>query len=114
MVMDKIKDKKGNKGYAYALVTNDTLDGWEKAFPKSTEKPKNITSDSGSEFKGVFGKYLSQNDINHRVVEIGDHRTMGIVDRVIRTIRDKLRILWEVNDNFLLSSVSITIQSILQ
>lgn len=117
MVMDKIKTKKGNKNFAYALIiidiysrflwvvpiktktASDTLDAWKRAF-KGSKQPKNITSDSGSEFKGVFGKYLRDNNISHRTVEIGDHKSLGLVDRVIRTIRRKLRLLWQTNDDF--------------
>ena len=112
--MDKISTK--NKNFKYALVIIDiysrylwvipiktktataTLDGFKKIGKK--HYPKNITSDSGSEWKGVFAKYLVSNKIKHKEVEIGDHRSLGIVDRVIRTIRDKLRLLWEINDNF--------------
>ena len=118
MVMDKIATKKGNRGFSYALVIidiysrylwvipiktksgSDSLAGWKRAFPKGSRQPKNITSDSGSEFKGVFGKYLRDNNISHRTVEVGDHRSLGLVDRVIRTIRRKLRLLWETNNNF--------------
>jgi len=117
MIMDKIKNKKGNKGFAYALViidiysrylwivpiktktASETLDAWKKVF-KASKQPANITSDSGSEYKGVFAKYLRDNNISHRTVEIGDHRSLAIVDRVIRTIRRKLRLLWEINNNF--------------
>ena len=75
-----------------------TLDAFKKIGKK--HYPTNITSDSGSEWRGVFAKYLVANKIAHREVEIGDHRSLGIVDRVIRTIRERIRLLWEVNGNF--------------
>lgn len=115
MIMDKIKNKKGNKNYAYGLVIidiysrylwvipikkktgTDVLEGFKKA----GIKPRQITSDSGSEFlNSTFQQYLKKIGTEHRTVKIGDHNSLGIVDRVIRTIREKLRVLWEINNNF--------------
>lgn len=114
MVMDKVKNK-DNRGYAYGLVMIDiysryaeiipikykTADEVLEAFRKINIRPEIIRSDNGSEFtNNKFQDYLIKKDIKHYTNEIGDHRYLGIVDRFIRTIRDHLRIIWEVNNSF--------------
>jgi len=114
MDMSKIATKKGNKNYNFGLVMIDVYSrrGWIEPIKNKTTsevleglkkmpKPKRITSDNGSEFKGQVADYFKENGIIHTTNEVGDHRTMGIVDRFIRTIRNDLNLMWEVNDDFI-------------
>ena len=112
--MSKIKDKKGNKGYAWMLVWIDCHSRYLIIIPLKNKtakevyyalksipyKPKSITTDSGGEYKGATRDYFIQNGIKHDVVEVGDHRALAIVDRVIRSIRRWLDLLFETNRNF--------------
>ena len=116
MDMSKVATKKGNANHNFGLVAIDVysrrgwiepiknkttgyvLEGLKKIFIKNV--PERITSDNGGEFKGQVSEYFRQNNIEHRTVQVGDHRTMGIIDRFIRTIRNELNLIWEFNENF--------------
>lgn len=113
MIMDKLKTK--NKGYAYALVLIDIYSRFAEVIPMKSKTsretleafkkikihPEIIRSDNGSEFTNQeFQTYLKSKKIKHFTNNIGDHNYLGIVDRFIKTIRDKLRLLWTENDNF--------------
>jgi len=59
----------------------------------------NLTSDNGSEFKGVFAEYCEEHEISQNMVTIGDHHSLGIVDRWIQTLRQKMLAEWLRNGN---------------
>ncbi len=113
MDMSKVSTKKGNKNMNFALVCVDIHSRFAWVIPiknKSTKsvlealstvpKPKVFVSDNGSEWKGMVAEYMKEHNIQHYTNEIGDHRTMGVVDRFIRTLRQRMRILWELNNDF--------------
>jgi len=53
--------------------------------------PEKIMSDSDSTFTShEFQKLMDNNDILHNMVPIGDHHSLGIVDRFARTLKAKL------------------------
>jgi len=58
-----------------------TAKGLEEAFDQFGLFPKIVLSDQGSEFKGATSKFLADNNIIHRLAEVGDHRRLGLVDR---------------------------------
>ncbi len=69
-----------------------------KIFSRMDKIPKVIASDSGNEFKGEVAVTLEKKKIQHRtVVATGDHHVLGMVDRVIRTIRTALSKRFEIN-----------------
>jgi len=50
-----------------------------------------ITSDNGSEFiSRMYINLMKRNDIKQYLADVGDHNKLGIVDRVSRTIRERL------------------------
>lgn len=49
--------------------------------------PKVVLSDQGSEFKGATAKLLRDNSVLHTMVEVGDHRRLGIVDRFSAVVK---------------------------
>lgn len=53
----------------------------EYAFEEFGRIPKIVMSDQGSEFKGATSKLLKKLNIIHKMVEVGDHRRLGVVDR---------------------------------
>ena len=53
--------------------------------------PENIMSDSDSTFTShEFQKLMKEKEITHDMVPIGDHKSLGIVDRFARTLKTKL------------------------
>lgn len=117
MIMDKISRKPGNKGNKYALVLIDIYSRYLWVVPQKSKtakttlhsflsvfnekyKPKIITSDNGLEFKGVFASWCKKHSVEQRMVEPGEHTSLGTIDRVIKNLRDKLRFEWAINDNY--------------
>ena len=96
-----------NRNYNYLLVVVDVFSRFAFVIPlknkradtiteaiteiiKETE-PKTITTDLGSEFiSNSFRKLLERQGTEINYVEVGDHKRLGIVDRFIRTLREKL------------------------
>ena len=53
--------------------------------------PDNIMSDSDSTFTShEFQKLMKEKEITHDMVPVGDHKSLGIVDRFARTLKTKL------------------------
>jgi transposase InsO family protein len=65
---------------------------------KEADPPQVIISDSDSAFTGKdFQDLLKSHDIIHDTVPIGDHNTLGIIDRFARTLKEKLTVLFLKN-----------------
>jgi len=80
------------KAYAEPLkrkTPNLVLIALKKIFENSGF-PKTIASDNGSEWKNVLEQYLNEKKIIHRMNQVGDHRVLGIIDRLSRTIKNKI------------------------
>jgi len=52
--------------------------------------PETIVTDGGTEFKGVFAKVMSDNDIEHRVAPKNEHSALSIVNALHRTVEKRL------------------------
>ena len=65
-----------------------TLEGFKRILQRSKQKPRLIQVDQGSEFKGVFKKYLTENNI-HSFSTSQDTKA-AIVERFIRTIQNRI------------------------
>ena len=97
---------KTDKGYNYLLVV---VDLWSDLFdiePLKTKEPKevlqamqrmfkrkyldkpyaSIATDGGNEFKGVFNKWMYDENMFHKVAQKGRHTQMGSVERLNRTL----------------------------
>jgi len=99
-----------DRGYKYLLVVVDlwsdefdieplkrktpaiVLNGLKKMFKRShLNKPKgSITTDGGSEFKGVFHKYMYNNNIYHKTTLPKRHTQVANVERLNRVIGELL------------------------
>ena len=60
--------------------------------------PITVTTDGGSHFKGAFEKLLKKNSISHQVGLPDRHRSNGLAERIIRSIREYLRHYAEDDD----------------
>ena len=118
MDMTKIKRTPGNKRMGWALViidvysryaiiipiksktASDVLTGIQKAYKEFAFTT--VLTDEGKEFLNhQVQDFFEKNNIQHSTIVARDgHHKLGIVDRFIRTIRNTLRKLWELNDNF--------------
>lgn len=55
----------------------------------SKEKPKVVTSDSGSEFtNNQFKQNADNKNVKLQTVQVGDHQSLGIIDRLTRTLKE--------------------------
>lgn len=111
------KYSKVNKNYKYVLFVIDAYskylwikplkdktaknvtDAFEKILTESNRKPNNLQTDDGKEFFNlIFAKLMNKNDINHystySVIKA------AIVERVIRTIKNKLFKMFSLNGNY--------------
>ena len=53
--------------------------------------PIKLQCDNGKEFDNhSFKKMMKENGIDIQFVDVGDHKRLGIIDRFVRTIREKL------------------------
>ena len=102
------KDKGRNKKQEYILLVIDIFTrkmygaSMSSKKPKSAVKafleifeeakavPKVITTDSGTEFKGETIALFEEYNIIHRMVNVGDHRALGILDKASQTIRSMI------------------------
>ena len=97
------------KSKKYLLVSVDNHSGWPEAMfltNPTTEKvieflneyiskhgiPKRIRTDPGTVFMSkMFKQFCTEKFIEHRKCPIRDHRGNGKVERMIRTINERLR-----------------------
>ena len=79
------------KAYCVPMKSKD-IDDVTSAFTKILKhgSPQVLISDSDSSFLGEkFQTLLKKYDVNHDVVPVGDHMSLGIIDRFARTIKTK-------------------------
>jgi len=100
-LLDYQKYAKKNNGYKYIFIAVDIFSRYAYAVPIKSKEPKNILeafktiqfipkaifSDSGNEFKGVFSTYLKKHDVAELKAEIGDHHSLGVIDRFSKTFK---------------------------
>ena len=80
-------------------LANTIIKAMKESFDVMVGKPKIINCDNGSEFiNGDFKKFAKDNDIDIRYVQVGDHKKLGIVDRFIRTLREKINKLLAIRN----------------
>lgn len=89
LVMIDIFSRRGVGVPLKSKSADDTVQGIKKAF-EYLGTPKIVASDNGLEFKGAVSKYLDELGIVHKTNEVGDHNVLGIVDRFVQTIKNKI------------------------
>ena len=71
----------------------------KESFNVMNGKPEILNCDNGSEFiNNDFKKFVKDNNIEVRYVQVGDHHKLGIVDRFNRTLRDKINKLLTIKN----------------
>jgi hypothetical protein len=88
-----VEDIFNRKSFAAPLKTkspNDVLPALNKAFESLGKPQLTLVTDNGSEFKGVVGKKLKELHIVHHTVEVGDHRSLGMIDSLCRFYKNAI------------------------
>lgn len=100
-LLDYQKYAKSNNGFKYIFIAVDIFSRYAYAVPIKNKEPKNVLeafktipfipkaifSDSGNEFKGVFLNYLKEKEVAGLKAEIGDHHSLGVIDRFSKTLK---------------------------
>ena len=63
------------------------------------KKPQVISTDNGSEFKGIVSEYLESKGIVKRFRSVGDVNALGLVDRAIQQLRLKIAEMMARSEN---------------
>lgn len=109
---------KGNGGFNWILLMTDIFNRRCVARPLKTKSvqsvkpafidcveefgkpfPMVITTDQGNEFMGSVDKWLTHNGILHLTARVGDHNQLGIIDRLSRTIKERIWRMFSANGN---------------
>ncbi len=88
-----VEDIFNRKSYAAPLKTkspNDVLPALNKAFEYLGKPQLTLVTDNGTEFMGVVGKRLKDLHIVHHSVEVGDHRSLGMIDSLSRFFKNSI------------------------
>jgi hypothetical protein len=111
-LLDYTKYATKNKNYKFILIGIDIFSRKAFAEPIKAKTPRNVLEafqnfdimptsvyhDSGNEFKGEFLLYLKDNDIMNVVSRIGNHHSLGVVDKFSRTLKTMISKVMTVND----------------
>jgi hypothetical protein len=107
-LLDLTSNARANKGNAWILIVENVWNRRAEAQPIKTKKPADvlpalkvcienlggpplqIVSDSGTEWLGSVKSWLASQNIHHRRVEVGDHRSLGIIDSLARFVKNSL------------------------
>ena len=105
-LLDYYKYSYKNKGYHFLMVAVDVFtrkaylepckskkpEDTKKAFQKILKdiKPNAIFHDNGNEWKGVFKTLIDSENIVSISNDINDHKSLGIIDRFSRTIKEMI------------------------
>jgi hypothetical protein len=103
-LIDYQKYSRNNKGYKYIFVGIDvfsrkafadfikskTPTNLLNAFKSWNIKPSLLYHDAGNEFKGVFNEYCDENNILNYNIGLGNHKALGVVDRLCKTLKGML------------------------
>ena len=114
MDMSNVSSISKNKNYNWLLNVIDVYSRYAWSFPikrKSPNQvldafkkinviPKNINMDDGNEFKGVFKKYLLENNVKLFISEKDDVYKNSIVERFNLTLRNLLKKYWTYSKSY--------------
>lgn len=116
-LMDMSSYKTRNKNFGYALLiidiysrygwaipikrkyASDVYEAFKKWYDEIDFKVRKVYSDIGGEFKGDFSKFLKDKGIIQKMIDSKEQHQV-VVERWIRTLKEKIRDQWIDNDNF--------------
>jgi hypothetical protein len=53
--------------------------------------PDIVMSDNETSFKSkIVQELMKENDVEHTMVDVGDHKALGVIDRAVKTIKDSI------------------------
>ena len=79
--------------YAHAMQTKEQIEVWEsleKILALAVKPPKIISSDQGQEFQTLVTQQLTRRGIAHKFKTVGDSNALGVVDKAIQSLKQKL------------------------
>ena len=79
--------------YAHAMQTKEQIEVWEsleKILALAQKTPKIISSDQGQEFQTLVTEQLAKKGIAHKFKTVGDVNAIGIIDKAIASLKQKL------------------------
>lgn len=89
-----ITDVFSRKAYAVATKNKNAdtiLEAFQSVVKSVGETPRQLITDNGSEFTNRnFQDYIEKSNVFHFMSEPGYHPTLGIIDRLSRTIKEKI------------------------
>ena len=114
-IIDLSDIETSNNHYKYILACIDVYSRYVYCIPmknKTTDtiinainnifkiaKPEQITCDNGSEFISLqFKKLMKEYNIDVHYVDVGDHHKLAIIDRFVRTLREKINKYLEMHN----------------
>jgi hypothetical protein len=111
-LLDYQKYSKSNKGNTFILIAVDIFSRKAFAEPIKNKTPKSVLEayqkfhikatslyhDDGKEYMGVFLKYLNDNDIINLTADVGNHNSLGVIDRFSKTFKHMIIKYMEAND----------------
>jgi hypothetical protein len=103
-LLDYSTYKPNNRNYAWILIAVDVYTRQAHAQPVKTKSPPDVLTafkkmgklphsvlhDDGSEWKGEFGRYLTEHGVINLAVNSKNHTTFGIIDRFSLTLKNTI------------------------
>ena len=90
LILEDIWDRRAVAVPLKSKSPNDVQPALAEAISKIGSPPVQIVSDSGTEWMGAVKSYLEKENIVHRTVEVGDHRSLGIIDSFARFMKNSI------------------------
>ena len=111
-LIDMSNLSRANHGYKYLITAVDVFSRYAFIIPIKNKEantiidaikyfiektsPRIVSTDLGSEFiSDAFRKLMSRQGTDINYVDVGDHKKLGIVDRFVRTLRQKINMYME-------------------
>jgi hypothetical protein len=104
-LLDYKKYSRINKGYSFILIAVDIFTRFAYAIAIKDKTPNSVLQgykkmnlpdinaiyhDSGNEYKGVFKSYLKDKNTYSLSADIGDHKSLGVIDAFSKTFKSMI------------------------
>jgi hypothetical protein len=106
-LVDMTNYSRQNKGYGWILLIADVFTRYVWAYVLARKDiasvdgaltqfiakyhPEIVMSDNESAFKSkIIQELMKENDVEHTMVDVGDHKALGVIDRAVKTIKDAI------------------------
>jgi len=106
-LIDMTNYTRQNGGYGWILIIIDVFTRfiWTYVLPKkdvasvdatlsqfiTSYHPEIVMSDNEASFKSrIVQELMKENDVEHTMVDVGDHKALGVIDRAVKTIKEAI------------------------